>query len=104
VFYRGLGHTVDANRMASTSLPRPRPLTPLEEDLQRLYNEVWQGFVEEEPAQSSERDLETIYNGYAGDYTSPTTSSNTLQPQPPPPGMFVVEIRRCLLVSRFVSI
>ena len=90
--------------MASTSLPRPRPLTPLEEDLQRLYNEVWQGFVEEEPAQSSERDLETIYNGYAGDYASPTTSSNTLQPQPPPPGMlskFVdVFLFHGLLVSR----
>ena len=104
VFYRGLGHTVDANRMASTSLPRPRPLTPLEEDLQRLYNEVWQGFAEEEPAQSSERDLETIYNGYAGDYASPTTSSNTLQPQPPPPGMlskFVdVFLFHGLLVSR----
>ena len=29
--------------------------------------EVWQGFVEEEPAQSSERDLETIYDGYWDD-------------------------------------
>ena len=79
--------------MASSSLPRPRPLTPLEEDLQRLYDEVWQGFSEEEPTQSLERDLETIYNGYVDDYTSPSTSSNTIQPQQAP-GTFIVEFHR----------
>ena len=51
---------------ASSNL-RPRPTSPVEEDLQKLYNDVWAAFAEETPPPSSEGDLENIYNGYTDD-------------------------------------
>ncbi|KAF8202439.1 CNH domain-containing protein [Pholiota molesta] len=66
--------------MASSSGPGPRPTSPVEEDLQKLYNEVWAQFAQEAPA--SERDLENIYNGYADDNElSPQSLGNVLAPQ-----------------------
>ena len=62
---------------SSSSGPRPRPTTPVEEDLQQLYNEVWAAFSEEPP--SSERDLENIYSGYAEE-TDPTPPSPVANP------------------------
>jgi hypothetical protein len=41
-----------------------RPISPVEEDLQKLFDEVLAGFADEDPPQSGERDLENIYNGY----------------------------------------
>lgn len=58
--------------MPSSSGHGPRPTSPVEEDLQKLYNEVWAVFADETPA--SERDLENIYNGYADDH-DPTPPS-----------------------------
>lgn len=66
--------------MASSSGPGPRPTSPVEEDLQKLYNEVWAQFAQEAPA--SERDLENIYNGYADDNElAPQSLGNVLVPQ-----------------------
>ena len=59
------------------SRPGPRSTSPVEEELQKLYNEVWAGFAEETP--SSERDIETIYNGYTED-TDPTPPSSLANP------------------------
>ena len=75
-----------------TTAPIHRPSSPVEEDLQRLYNEVWQAFTEEEEGpQIAERDLETIYNDYSDDVpiAVPLTNSELpSQPPPPPPCMF----------------
>lgn len=51
-----------------------RPASPVDEDLQRLYNEVWAGFAAEEAAQSNEKDLENIYNVYGSENTGRTPS------------------------------
>lgn len=64
--------------MPASSGLGPRPISPVEEDLQKLYNEVWAVFAEETPP--SERDLENIYNGYADDY-EPTPQSLAPVPQ-----------------------
>jgi hypothetical protein len=63
--------------MSSSSRPGPRPISPVEEDLQKLYNEVWAVFAEEPP--SSERDIENIYSGYTED-ADPTPSSSLANP------------------------
>lgn len=63
--------------MSSSSRSGPRSTSPVEEDLQKLYNEVWAVFAEEPP--SSERDIEIIYNGYTED-TDPTPSSSFANP------------------------
>ncbi|KAK0436935.1 CNH domain-containing protein [Armillaria borealis] len=46
-----------------------RSSTPVDQDLQTLYDEVWAGFAMEEPssAVSSERDLDHIYSVYGAD-------------------------------------
>lgn len=57
-----------------------RSTSPVDEDLQRLYNEVWAGFAEETAAsQSNEKDLENIYNVY-GSRSTPSPG-----PQPAAP-------------------
>jgi len=61
-------------------LPSHRPISPVEEDLQKLFDEVLAGFAEEE---TPERDLETIYNGYTDD----CTNDNNHLLQFPLPGM-----------------
>lgn len=63
-----------------------RTASPVEEDLQQLYNEVWKAFNEEEVPEIAERDLETIYNDYSEDLpiVVPLTNSEIpSQPQPP---------------------
>lgn len=60
------------------------PTSPVEEDLQKLFDEVLAGFAEEETSQSPERDLENIYNGYTDDSTN---HSSHLAP-PSQPSMF----------------
>ncbi|KAF5318404.1 hypothetical protein D9611_013915 [Ephemerocybe angulata] len=57
-----------------------RSNSPVDEDLQRLYNEVWAGFAEESAAQSNEKDLENIYNVYGAE-----NSRETPSPGPAPP-------------------
>jgi hypothetical protein len=68
--------------MAPSILPNARPASPVDEDLQKLYNEVWAGFADEPSAASSERDLENIYNVYGGenDYP-PSQPAVTVSPQ-----------------------
>lgn len=52
-----------------------RQSPPGEEDLQHLYNEVWAGFLEEEPGQRPQRsntvstagEMESIYGAYGDD-------------------------------------
>lgn len=70
-----------------TTAPVLRPASPVEEDLQKLYNEVWQAFTEEEEGpQIAERDLETIYNDYSDDVPIAVPLTNSELPsQPPPP-------------------
>ncbi len=55
--------------MLSTSMTSQRSTTPVDQDLQTLYDEVWAGFAMEEPssAVSSERDLDHIYSVYGAD-------------------------------------
>lgn len=48
-------------------MPNPRPKSPVDEDLQQLYNEVWAGFADETPAAPPEGDLDNIYNVYSGE-------------------------------------
>ncbi|TRM58728.1 CNH domain-containing protein [Schizophyllum amplum] len=72
-----------------------RSRAPLDRDLQRLYDEVWAGFAEEAPApdpswsSSIDKDLDNVYNLYAGqgspDPGSAATLSYTPSPPPPPP-------------------
>ena len=67
--------------MSSSSGPVAPPTTPIEEDLQKLYNEVWAAFAEETPP--SERDLENIYSGYAEETDpspAPPVANPLLQP------------------------
>ena len=79
--------------MPFTSQLGLRPISPVEEELQKLFDEVLQGFADEDPPQSSERDLETIYNGYTDEYTQ----DYNLLAQPPQPRMST------LIVVVFVS-
>ena len=55
--------------MPFTSQLGLRPISPVEEELQKLFDEVLAGFADEDTPQSSERDLENIYNGYTDEYT-----------------------------------
>lgn len=70
--------------MYSSSTSGHRPTSPVEEDLQKLYNEVWSVFAEDPPQQSSEKDLENIYNVYGDDTDSSSVAraDNNLS-QPP---------------------
>jgi len=61
----------------------PRPSSPVEGDLQQLYNEVWAAFGDEKPTSSAERDLENIYNGYADDNDNAQSSSSNPYLNPP---------------------
>jgi len=61
-------------------LPSHRPISPVEEDLQKLFDEVLAGFADEE---TPERDLEIIYNGY----TDECTNDNNHLLQFPLPGL-----------------
>ncbi|KAK0188474.1 hypothetical protein F5146DRAFT_1202971 [Armillaria mellea] len=76
--------------MLSTSMTSQRSPTPVDQDLQTLYDEVWAGFAMEEPssAVSSERDLDHIYSVYGADSEfspSPTSHGpNTRQELPIP--------------------
>ncbi|KAH9479317.1 Rho1 guanine nucleotide exchange factor 1 [Psilocybe cubensis] len=72
--------------MSPSSGHNARSASPVEEDLQRLYNEVWAQFSEETP--SSERDLENIYNGYADDNYPSQSSSAPSNPQLKPPARY----------------
>lgn len=63
----------------SSAVRGARSASPIDQDLQNLYNEVWAGFGDEPP--SGEGDLDNIYRVYSGesDYpisTNPTSLSN----------------------------
>jgi hypothetical protein len=59
----------------------PRPNSPVDEDLQQLYNEVWAGFADEIPAPPPEGDLDNIYSVYGENHlTSPTQSYPATSP------------------------
>ncbi|KAJ3514155.1 hypothetical protein NLJ89_g2537 [Agrocybe chaxingu] len=70
--------------MASSSRHGARSVSPVEEDLQQLYNEVWAVFSEETPPASSDGDLENIYNGYTDDNDPVPTSSAASRSLHPP--------------------
>ncbi|KAG5653612.1 hypothetical protein H0H81_011984 [Sphagnurus paluster] len=56
-------------------MPNPRPVSPIDHDLQNLYNEVWASFSEEISSAHPDGSLDQIYSAYGGesDYlTSPT--------------------------------
>lgn len=59
--------------MASSSKQGLHRTLIAEEDLQRLYDEIWAEFAEE-PVQQ-EADLDGIYNGYADDRSSVHSSN-----------------------------
>ncbi|RXW24807.1 hypothetical protein EST38_g1012 [Candolleomyces aberdarensis] len=63
-----------------------RSASPVDEDLQRLYNEVWAGFSDDNAANSAEKDLENIYEEYGSENTQATPSSAPAHPPPQPPG------------------
>ncbi|KAJ6561073.1 signal transducer [Mycena vulgaris] len=58
--------------MSTATMSAGRPITPVDQDLQLLYDEVWAGFAAEPPAE----DVDNIYNAYGTDTdSSPTVSS-----------------------------
>ncbi|KAJ7623683.1 signal transducer [Roridomyces roridus] len=58
--------------MSAATMPA-RPVSPVDQDLQKLYDEVWAGFATETPADG---ELENIYSVYGTDSeASPTVSS-----------------------------
>jgi len=59
----------------------PRTTTPVDQDLQNLYDEVWAGFAEESP--SIDGDLDNIYSVYGsdGDYPTTPTANSPISPQ-----------------------
>ena len=57
-------------------MPNPRTNSPVDEDLQRLYNDVWAGFAEGTPVGQREGDLDDFYKAY---------SSESAPPIPPKP-------------------
>ncbi|KAK6978137.1 CNH domain-containing protein [Favolaschia claudopus] len=62
----------------STAMLSGRPPTPVDHDLQMLYDEVWAGFAAESPTADGE--IDTIYSTYATDSeSSPTVSSSSGQ-------------------------
>lgn len=48
----------------STSKTRQRSSSPIDQDLQQLYEQVWAGFDTEDPPPSTEKDIDTIYSVY----------------------------------------
>ncbi|KAF8661267.1 hypothetical protein AX16_001369 [Volvariella volvacea WC 439] len=71
--------------MQSSDNPIARSASPVDEDLQKLYNEVWAGFAEESNA-NTDGDLDTIYNVYGNsDYTSPNAVDPSANGQSPNP-------------------
>ncbi|KAL1707909.1 CNH domain-containing protein [Schizophyllum commune] len=77
--------------MSSSGKGRSR--APLDRDLQRLYDEVWEAYAEDLPppksswSSSIDKDLDNVYNLYAGSGSPDLSSSRTLSytPSPPPP-------------------
>lgn len=63
-------------------MPNPRPKSPVDEDLQQLYNEVWAGFADETPAAPPEGDLDNIYNVYSGENHLPSPNQSYSAPSP----------------------
>lgn len=57
--------------LLSPTRSSPRPTTPVDQDLQELYNEVWASFASEEPPATSDRELDNIYSVYGGDGENP---------------------------------
>ncbi|EAU90429.2 signal transducer [Coprinopsis cinerea okayama7 len=54
-------------------------MTPVDEDLQRLYNEVWAGFeaeVQQGTSNSTEKEIENIYNVYGRERGGSTSTAN----------------------------
>ncbi|KAF8638446.1 hypothetical protein AX17_002203 [Amanita inopinata Kibby_2008] len=51
----------------STTTIGPRPTSPVDEDLQKLYNEVWASFTEDSTPSRPSDDLENIYSVYSGE-------------------------------------
>ncbi|KAJ7460820.1 signal transducer [Mycena latifolia] len=59
--------------MSTATMSGGRPLTPVDHDLQVLYDEVWAGFAAETPA---DPEIDNIYSVYGTDTdSSPTVSS-----------------------------
>ncbi|RDB18445.1 Rho1 guanine nucleotide exchange factor 1 [Hypsizygus marmoreus] len=61
-------------------MPDPRPHSPVDEDLQNLYNEVWAGFADETPAAHPEQELDNIYSVYGGDNDHQSRASQPSAP------------------------
>ena len=67
--------------MSSSGKGRSR--APLDRDLQRLYDEVWEAYAEDLPppksswSSSIDKDLDNVYNLYAGSGSPDLSSSRT---------------------------
>ncbi|KAJ7493246.1 signal transducer [Mycena galericulata] len=60
--------------MSTAMMSGARPVTPVDQDLQNLYDEVWAGFASEAP--TVDGDIDNIYSVYGTDSeTSPTVPS-----------------------------
>jgi hypothetical protein len=82
--------------MPLTSRLGLRPISPVEEDLQRLFDEVLAGFAQEESPQPPDRDLENIYKGYTDQYAHDNNHLST--PSQPSESHGVI----AKLVSKFI--
>ncbi|KAJ7089842.1 Dbl-like domain-containing protein [Mycena belliarum] len=60
--------------MSTATMSGGRPLTPVDHDLQVLYDEVWAGFA------ADDGDLDNIYSVYSTDTESPGTASSPTTP------------------------
>ncbi|TFK71669.1 hypothetical protein BDN72DRAFT_957951 [Pluteus cervinus] len=65
-----------------------RSVSPVDHDLQNLYNEVWANFAEE--GQATDGDIDNIYSDYGADPNQRTvngkyTNGGRVPPGPPPP-------------------
>jgi hypothetical protein len=66
--------------MSTAMMSGARPITPVDRDLQELYDQVWAGFASDTPPVDAE--IDNVYNAYGTDTdSSPTVSS------PPTPCM-----------------
>ncbi|KAG7094229.1 hypothetical protein E1B28_007835 [Marasmius oreades] len=56
-----------------------RPSSPIDKDLQALYDQVWAGFAAEDLPSSGEKDIDGIYNVYGTEFiSSPITPTSTV--------------------------
>jgi hypothetical protein len=62
-------------------MPAQSTVTPVDQDLQNLYDEVWAGFADESP--SADGDLDNIYNVYSSDSEYPPTPTANSPISPP---------------------